>query len=537
MGITRNKIKRELYMDIFNNINNLYGKISFFEKYGIDIYISIIIIILFFIAISYLSIKNNMNAVKADWNNQKCKPSVIPFAGLINAPAGQSSFSYTAENFNGCVNTILASMANYALQPIYYVMNGFTKIFDDLLDAIQAIRNILASMRDDVTAITEDIMNRSLNIVIPLQVIMLSFKDAFQKVSGTLTASIYTLLGGYNLTVSVINYTYQIIVNILIALVSIIGVLWVVPVAWPQAAAMTTIFVSISIPLAIIAGLMTEILGLHPTAIPKVPHCFDKNTLIQLQDGTFCKISEIKIGQQLMDGSIVTSTMKLSAYKFMYSLNNIIVTGKHPVYYLNKWIKVKDHPDSQLIHYDESFIYCLGTDTKIIRINNIIFSDWDELDDDDINELKQNACHVLPTPFINSDLHKYLNGGLVGDTLIDLKHKYIKIKDIKIGMKLYNGEKVIGIVKIDATKLSGVYEYNIGNTIIKGGPNLHIYCENLGVIDTTQLIGKPIYNETYLYHLVTDKRIFNIDNLIIYDYNSCIDKFLNNEKKDLIYLI
>ena len=66
---------------IFTKVNNLYNKKGFLEKYGTDVWISVIIFLIFFISTSYYHIFNNIQPIIADWDNQKCNPSVMPFAG------------------------------------------------------------------------------------------------------------------------------------------------------------------------------------------------------------------------------------------------------------------------------------------------------------------------------------------------------------------------------------------------------------------------------------------------------------------------
>ena len=72
--------------NISNVINKLYSKAGFLEKYGGSLWTTFIISLIFFIAISYYFVYNNIEPIKADWVNQRCKPNVMPFAGLINPP-------------------------------------------------------------------------------------------------------------------------------------------------------------------------------------------------------------------------------------------------------------------------------------------------------------------------------------------------------------------------------------------------------------------------------------------------------------------
>ena len=56
---------------IFEVINKIYDKSGFLEKYGGSLWISIIIGIIMFLAISYFQIMNNLQPIKADWVNQR----------------------------------------------------------------------------------------------------------------------------------------------------------------------------------------------------------------------------------------------------------------------------------------------------------------------------------------------------------------------------------------------------------------------------------------------------------------------------------
>jgi cytochrome c-type biogenesis protein CcmH/NrfF len=62
--------------------------------------------------------------------------------------------------------------------------------------------------------------------------------------------------------------------------------LWILPFTWPAAAAGTTFFLLLSIPIISIVVSMTEILNVHPSiSVPGKPGCFDKSTQIQTKKG------------------------------------------------------------------------------------------------------------------------------------------------------------------------------------------------------------------------------------------------------------
>ena len=130
------------------------------------------------------------------------------------------------------------------------------------------------------------------------------------------------------------------------------------------------------------------------------------------------------------------------------------------------------------------------------------------------------------------DIHTYLDGGFHETTKIQLKDgTYKEINKIEIGDILQHGEIVYGIVEINGKNVNEQYEINLGDNIqIKGGPNLTIYDKTIyNTLSLETNKRKLITKENKLYHLLTDTKFFYINKIKFYDYNTCIDLFL--EKK------
>jgi len=514
------------------NIKKMYEKLNYFDQYGASVLLFIIITIVLLILISYCYVKIHSQPIIDDWPNQRCKPNIIPFSGFITHPEGISALDYTAQNFNYCTQNILSSIMGMAIEPLTFVMNMFKSIIADILLAIQAIRAMFDKIRNMFQEITEEIMGRVMNFMIPLQQIIISFKDLLAKVQGSMTAGLFTLLGTYYALKSLLGAIAEFIIIILIALAVLIAIFWIIPFTWGIALSTTVIFVAIAIPMIIILAFMLDVLKVQTNlSIPSIK-CFDEDTLITMNDGTKKKISEINIGEILFENNEVTSTIKVETKgSTMYKLNNIIVSDSHIVKYNNNWIRVSDHPDAiKYDYYKKPFLFCLNTTNKVINIDDYIFTDWDELYENGIIKIKLNG--IIPIKNLK-DIHNFFDGGFVGTTKIQLKNGIYKdIRDINTDDILKNGEKVYGLVKINGNNVNQQFKYNLGKkTIIEGGPNLIIYdTKHISTLtlDTnykTNLDKK--HNE--LYHLLTDKKTFYIDNIQFCDYNAAIDYFL--EKK------
>jgi hypothetical protein len=529
------------------NIKQMYEKLTYFDQYGASVILLIIITIILIVVISYCFAMINAQPIIDDWANQRCKPQYLPIAGFITHPEGISATDYTTQNFTYCTQNILSNITGAAVQPLTFVTETMQNVLENIKNSLNSIRAMFDKIRTFFQSMAQELMGRLMNIMIPLQQIIISFKDLMGKIQGTMTGGLFTLLGSYYTLKSMMGAIAQMIVTILIALVAIIAALWAVPFTWGFAAVNTGIFLAIAIPMAIILAFMSDTLHIKALKIPKVK-CFDKNTSVIMNDGTKKIIQNIAVGDVLSDNNIVTGKMIVETEgSTMYELDSIIVSNSHIVKYLDKWIPVSSHPYAKICpYYQEPYLYCLNTSSKNIVINNHLFSDWDEITDEDINNIQQNSNYIF---YEKTDIHKFIDSGFVGNTEIKLKNGNIKcIKDILVGDILENGEDVYGTVEIDGTNLVGQYVYYLGNKIIEGGPNLTICDSKINIWTTINLVEKFDNSlEKYLnykkqkdkidnklYHLLTDKKTFSINKIKFYDYNATIDLFLDKNRGKLL---
>jgi hypothetical protein len=367
-------------------------------------------------------------------------------------------------------------------------------------DTTQKIRDFLNLLRQRLRTFAEEVLHKILNVMIPLQTIIIALMDSFHKIEGTLTAGLYTMLGGYYTLQSLMGAIVELMVKMLIVMVVLIAGLWIVPFSWPAAGAASAVFLAISIPLAIIVLVLTEVLHVKSSGIPKL--CFDKNTLFTMNDGQIKKIIDIHVGDLLENCVMVTAKFKIDASsQRMFILNNVIVSESHIIKYMDQWIPVRDHPLAKELlkaEYKEPFIYCLNTSTKEILLNELVLTDWDEIYDDTlttvINAVPQNIF-TRDLKVQKENIHRYLDVGFECDTtvyLFDGSKKHMK--DVCIGDKLSTKGIVYGTVEI---------ANEIANDNILGNNT-----------------------KEKLYHLLISNKFFETDGQIIGDYNDKIDSIL-----------
>ena len=100
------------------------------------------------------------------------------------------------------------------------------------------------------------------------------------------------------------------------------------------------------------------------------PSCFHPDTIIPLIGDKYKQIKDITLNDRLLKDINIEGTMKLKYQdneenKFYKLFNNdgshILVTAKHLVYYNNKWIYIKDHPNALITDIKTDVVYCLIT--------------------------------------------------------------------------------------------------------------------------------------------------------------------------------
>jgi hypothetical protein len=517
-----------------NNITNMYENLTYFDQYGSSVISFIIITIVILLICAYCYAKTNIRPIINDWPNQRCKPYYIPFAGFITKPDNLTATEYTLENFNYCTQNILTSITGDMLKPLTFITNTMNGILSSATGDINSARAMFNKVRTFFQSISQEIMGRLMNIMIPLQQIIISFRDMVGKIQGAMTAGLFTLLGTYYTLQSLMGSIAQFIIIILIAMAAMIVVFWLIPFTWGAAISMTSVFVAISIPLAIMLTFMMDVLNVQPDLSIPTLKCFDKNTNLLMKDGTTKKITDICVGDYLCYDGLVTAIIKVDTKgSIMYNLNNTIVSDTHLVLYKDKWIRVKDHPDAiKIDEYIEPYLYCLNTQNKTIFINNTLFSDWDELVNEKLTVILKDTYFKK----INSrQIHELLDSGFNGSTQIKLHDGTIKeIKCVEIGDRLMNNELVYGIVEINGSTIQNQYQYILGkNNFIEGSQNINYYNQNKNIVSTMALDEikyKRVIKKKKekLYHLITDTQTFYIKNIQFCDYNATIDLFLEN---------
>ena len=545
-------------------ILNLYGNAGYFSIYGLNLFLFIFITFAVYFIYVLFKVFTNMSSIKDDWVNQRCNPAIIPLAGFINKPVGENILIYTGENFNYCLNSVLKTIVGHFMSVTNFTMRVLASTIALAVEAINQIRIMFDKIRKLIEKIIREIMSSILNFIIPLQQIIIAFKDIMGRVQGTFVVSLFSVVGIYDTIKSALGLISNYIIRLLIILASIIVVFALGFFSLPMAIAYLVIFISIAVPLIIILVVLAQSMGIYPdNPLPSKPKikmsvCFSPETPLKKSDGTYVSIKDIQVGDVLYNCGMVSAKMKFNTeYNDIFNLNDIIVSGNHVIKYKDKWIFVHKHPDAkQIFDYKEKYgdyIYCINTTSKFIEIKNHLFSDWDDLYDDKNMQSVLNKGIPSYIKKIKESIHYCIDGGFLGSnqlTLMDGSKR--EIKNIQPGDILCGNIRVITLVEIECKSLHPFfYVKEINNE----NEPIIICCHNIEnflngqknkqnenksenkfekqdeicykKIDLQNISIKEIKNnDNKIYHLITDKKHFYMKDYLFLDYNSLIENLL-----------
>jgi len=108
--------------------------------------------------------------------------------------------------------------------------------------------------------------------------------------------------------------------------------------------------------------------------------CFIKGTLVTMANGSKKPIEKVNLGDYVAEGGKVFATGKF-LINDLYNYKGIKVSGSHMVKEDNIWTRVEDSKYGKLISTDEHVVYIFGSQNRRILIDNILFTDYFEVTD------------------------------------------------------------------------------------------------------------------------------------------------------------
>lgn len=328
----------------------------------------------------------DFQAIKKDWPKYRCRPDVMLMADFY----GHNS----AENLEFCLKGGFDARASGVIAPFYTYLKSFVNILLTLLQSINSIRMIFATIVGSVTQVFSEFSGRIQALFYRIQMTAIRMKFLMSRVFAMMYAIMFMGMSGIKAGQNFSN---------------------------------TFLFRFLD------------------------TFCFPPWTPIKLKDGSTKLIKDIVIGDVLEDGDEVTATFQFAAdgQEMVAFPGGVKVSTNHYVQYQGAWIKAVDHPESIEVgpwaggnHHP---LICLNTDTHTFKVGRWVFSDYDETSEGDAEAMRKAEEILNGKPTIshvtNSDM------ACSPLTLIKMKNgNSVPASQLVLGDELSHG-KVVGIVK------------------------------------------------------------------------------------------
>jgi len=113
--------------------------------------------------------------------------------------------------------------------------------------------------------------------------------------------------------------------------------------------------------------------------------CFSPETLVKLQNGNEVAMKDLKLGDVLINGSIVNGVMNIlnetNPYYKIHSSEldrDIFVTGSHYIKDGNVYKAVKNFSGAEVTTKIDREVSCLITSDHKIPVGEFVFWDWED---------------------------------------------------------------------------------------------------------------------------------------------------------------
>jgi hypothetical protein len=219
-------IKDAMNTPLADAVNKLYEKTTYLDRYGGSLVFAIFTIIGVCMFFTYYYLKNNSDVIKNNWQQNRCNPLYIPFAGLIINPKNMSRSEYATNNFFHCFGVILKDVVEAALAPIQAASLLISASVSLIVGTMNNLMGAIFHLRNAFSGGFDLMGNRSLNALTLITKLSKIIQNSFMQGQGILVTIIYIFFTAYEMLSSFF------LILIIAALVFLAAALAAMIVAW-----------------------------------------------------------------------------------------------------------------------------------------------------------------------------------------------------------------------------------------------------------------------------------------------------------------
>jgi len=180
-------------------VNKLYEKTSYLDRYGGSLVIAVFTIIGVCMYFTYSYLKNHSDVIKNNWQQNRCNPLYIPFAGMIINPKNMSNHEYATKNFFHCFGVLLKDIVEVALAPIEAASILISASVSLIIGTMNSLMGAILYLRNALGSGFGLLGNRSLNAITLLTKLSLLVQNSFNQSQGILVSILYIFFTAYDM--------------------------------------------------------------------------------------------------------------------------------------------------------------------------------------------------------------------------------------------------------------------------------------------------------------------------------------------------
>jgi len=346
----------------------------------------------FFGYIGYLLSAMERPAIMENWNSTRCNVLVMFAASYFKPDSDpRTPGEFSTDNFSFCMKGIVQDVMAVVMAPFMDLFQDQASSTNYITEMMNGIREIITVVYNQFLSFIEPFLLKFTAITYQIGIKMQHIRSAFRRVSAMALSTVFSGLSIIRGVQNAIDFVIKIVMIILIVLVVLIILLFFILFPFlPLILSVIAVIVAVGT-----ASVAASAGGMNGT------FCFEPSTRIQTLSGASVAISELKLGDCLGDGGVVTGILVLDGSTSpLYTLNGIQVSGSHLV--LGKegeWRPVREDPGAVLSGYTAPILYCLNTSTHkipVVATGGTLrwFRDWEEMEDDDEDAHREWNAHV-----------------------------------------------------------------------------------------------------------------------------------------------
>jgi hypothetical protein len=326
------------------------------------------------------------STIMNNWPQMRCN-TLIMFAAYWLKPDEdpRAPGEFAAENFNFCTKGLVQNIMKVVMAPftsIFQKQASSTNMFTGILNSI---KTLIKKVYDNFLSFMDPFLRRFNAVAYQIGIVTQKLRNAFNRLNASLLTTIYSgisIIKGIN---NAIRFTMKVVLIICAIMLAIIFLLFLILFPFIPLI-ITPVLIAIIAAGAVVGGVAAA-----EAEDDQAGFCFTGDTSIELADGSSQSISQLVLGQELANGSVVEGILVLEGTSTpLFSLEGIRVSGSHLVKGVGgDWHSVDKDSRAQLCAERVDRLYCLNTSNQIIPVltangKSILFRDWEEIDSRDI---------------------------------------------------------------------------------------------------------------------------------------------------------